>query len=55
MSLQLLCPLDVAGVDILAKVDGLPELEELIVQVGVELFFDQPLGLQVLIVPANVC
>ena len=37
---QLLRPLDVAGVGILAKVESLPDLDALVVQVGVDLIFD---------------
>jgi hypothetical protein len=37
---QLLRPLDVAGVGILAKVESLPDLDALVVEVGVELIFD---------------
>lgn len=37
---QLLRPLDEAGAVVLAEVDGLPDLDELIVQVGVDLIFD---------------
>ena len=46
---QLLRRLDVAGAAVLAEVDGLPDLDHLVVQVSVDLLFDKPLGLQVLL------